>query len=60
MIQIMSILLFRKVNQSWADKNIKQKCKEDIVHIGDNWVDFCWPSPCVLRNGIYRDRNGIC
>eukprot|EP00092_Neocalanus_flemingeri_P007658 GFUD01008269.1.p1 GENE.GFUD01008269.1~~GFUD01008269.1.p1 ORF type:complete len:818 (+),score=184.90 GFUD01008269.1:27-2480(+) len=39
----------KKVNQSWAQKNIKQKCKEDIVHIGDNWDSFLWPSQVVMR-----------
>merc|ERR1712098_324101 len=34
----------KKVNQSWARRNIRQRCKEDIVQVGDNWADFMWPS----------------
>ena len=43
------LTVFRSVNQSWGRKNIKQKCKADIVEIGDNWDTFCWPSSVYLR-----------
>merc|ERR1712179_608257 len=36
--------IVKKVNKSWASKNIEQLCKEDIVHVGDNWEQFMWPS----------------
>ena len=50
--------MFRKVNESWARKNVKQKCKEDIVHIGNNWENFVWPSSVVLRNGKHQSTGG--
>ena len=48
---IADLSMFRKVNESWARKKVKQKCKEDIVHIGNNWESFVWPSSVVLRQG---------
>ena len=43
-------LIFRKVNKNWEAKKIKQRCKEDIVHIGNNWADFLWPSSVILES----------
>jgi hypothetical protein len=33
-----------KVNERWAQQNIKQKSKVDSVEVGDNWNAFYWPS----------------
>ena len=30
------------VNESWRDTD--QRCKVDLVEVGDNWADFKWPS----------------
>ena len=34
------------VNESWAKSKFAkdQRCKVDIVQVGDNWKDFHWPS----------------
>jgi len=34
--------LARKVNNSW--KCTDQRCKVDIVEVGDNWENYFWPS----------------
>jgi len=40
-ISIPILKLASKVNQSWKDTN--QRCKADLVEVGDNWNDFHWP-----------------
>ena len=51
-------MYFRLVNQNWATKKINQKCKEDIVHIGNNWDGFLWPSSVVLKDQEEIDGKG--
>ena len=51
-------MYFRLVNQNWATKKINQKCKEDIVHIGNNWDGFLWPSSVVLKDQDEIDGRG--
>ena len=42
-----------KVNENWRQQNIKQKSKEDMVKIGNNWKDFRWPSKDPILPGYF-------
>ena len=42
-----------KVNEKWAQQNVKQKSKVDSVEVGDNWNAFYWPSKKPIRQGMH-------
>ena len=39
------------VNEAWAEMDIKQKSKTDIVEIGNNWKGYYWPSEITKGEG---------
>jgi len=47
-------IIKRKVNQSWKNKGLAQRCTDDILETGDSWKNVVWPSGDI-NEGIEGD-----